>query len=233
MPSRFRSSTNAACETSLRVAAQCASARSWRRASSPRTRRKGSGNSGNRSIGGKGAKTTCRADPLPSSQSASAARCRVARLRRGWSTTSLTPLMTTATSPGGGGAAMSKSCTPRVVRPDFARRLQRIERWRRRSSARTRWPATALVLMRDADAGGRRVAGDEHPDRQVVACTGATVARARCLGQDERAPARADRLHDKPGRERQLVRERGRRMAKRPHAVRTSRSRAFASGRRH
>ena len=153
-------------ETLRRVAAQRAiAAIVAARVAAPCTRRSGSGSSGKRCD-----RRQRREDDVaraaraeqPVGERGAMARRRGLRRRPGRST-SLTPLMTTATSASTGGRCQQQ-------RVDAACRQARSSR---RSVHATGRPVAAverahevagdaLVLMRDTDAGGRRVAGDER-----------------------------------------------------------------------
>jgi hypothetical protein len=99
-----------------------------------------------------------------------------------------------------------------------------------------------LLLARDADAGGRRITGDEQTQRRCARGTDDAFAFAVRLGKHRRPAPRRQRLGDEQRRERDFERQRGgrrrdalraRRRSGAAGAVRSARSRACASRRRH
>ena len=104
--------------------------------------------------------------------------------------TSLTPVMTTATSaPNGGALERAEAWTPRVVSPVRARKRP-LDAPPGRAVQRSHQVADdRLLLARDADAGGRRIAGDEQAQRRrappptlpsrAPSASGSTGARRR------------------------------------------------------
>ena len=76
-----------------------------------------------------------------------------------------------------------------------------------------------LVLMSDTDAGGRRIAGDEEPDRRALAAPGATVAASGGLGQHRRSATGPQRLRHEQRCQRELEGQGQHRMRK-PRLVR-------------
>ena len=208
-------------ETSLRVAAQRASAWSWRRASR-------ADDAAQRLAAGAGTGASAAAArrrrgapaPAPSSQSASAARCARARRTGTWSTTSLTPVI-----------------DDRDVRRRRRRRAQQLEHGARGEagagakaplrSARARCACQRadqvadhrLVLMGDADAGGRRIAGDEEPQRRALAAPGAASRLPAASGSTGARRRVAQRLRHQQRRQRELEGQRQRRMRE-PRLVR-------------
>ena len=228
-------------ETSLRVAAQRASAASWRRASAPITRRSGSGRSGKRSHRRQRREDDVARQPAGRAASRRARRgARSARRVGTWSITSLTPVMTTATS--AARRRRRRSSSMHGARRQAGAGAARPTRSAARSMRCQRADQVAddrLVLVGDADAGGRRIAGDQQAQRRArrraerglrarPAASGSTGARRRV----------AQRLRDQQRRQRELERQGQRGMASRgrPRARSRSelaRSRACASGRRH
>ncbi len=76
-----------------------------------------------------------------------------------------------------------------------------------------------LVLMGDADAGGRRIAGDEKAERRPLAAPGAAVAASGRLGQHRRPAAGAHGLRHQQRRQRELEGQ-GQRRMREPRPVR-------------
>ena len=153
--------------------------------------------------------------PRPSSQSASAARSRTARRVGTWSMTSLTPVMTTATSAANGAALDAAGRGRRASSGRCARaRPSAIGRPVARCSGAHEVaddaPAPGARRRRRRPTNRRRRAGAAAARRQRRA----TPSRAPCgLGQHRRAAPRRDRLRDEQRRERELERERRQRMA--------------------
>ena len=137
-------------ETSPRVAAQSAKARSWRRASAPDTQRKGCGGPGNWCTGGSGANTTCATPNALRSQLAKASRVATARCEATWSMTSFTPVTTTAMSKCGRPwrcCCWSRRRVWAVVRPDCATSRQLTRAAQPCATSGTNWPASASLCV--------------------------------------------------------------------------------------
>src|SRR5438105_6727777 len=177
------------CQTSLRVAAQRATAASWRRASLPRIQRSGCGSSGNWCIGGSGANTTWRTCACSSSQTASAARRRTARCDGTWSTTSLTPSTTTAKSASAIGSLCTNASAWALLMPLLASSRQCTLTFACAASVRAKWPASAMSCV-----GTPTPAADESP-----------TIRTRQGGPSPTMPSRAPAASGSTGARRRVA----------------------------